>query len=579
MAYMEINPAYRDFLESQGLTEAAQMTALPGVVVCGHPERHVMQVTLPFPDSCWADESMRCFLKRQHRVSWRQRLANAWAGFGLVSSSRREARLLRALPRAGVGCPEWLAAGEDNQGRAFLLVRALNDAVDLPTFLRDQQDAAPRWRRRFFRHLGENLARLHDAGFEHRDLYAKHVLIDPSDASLYFLDWQRGRQRAFLDWPHRWHDLAALHATLTDDLASPRDRLACLRAYLRSILAIRTPRRFRQQCVRQIGRQAERLLRRRPVREQRQTAAVIGAQQLIWLDGEGLCVTPEFHAALHDRERFQELIREEMPVAGLSRQPLNVPGLGQTTLIRRWSHTSWRWLWAWLGGRRWLSPEVRQAGLLFRLQRYGIGAPQLLAFGQRQRRPWRGESFLLTAPPRETVGLADWLEQHSHPWTAEFKQRQLLLRDAARLMRRLHEAGCQLGGAADAVERLQVRQHPKLPAAVVLGSIDGLVLNRRTTPAQALRDLAVLDDSPAALLCSHTELLRFLLTYLGQKKLTPQVRELIAQLMALRTERSLRRQVQQDRFLSMPFRIAGWPWRSRPVAVPAVALPERRAAG
>jgi len=315
MAVLDINPAYRDLLADQQLTDAARLVDLPGVIVCGHPRRHVRQVTLPLtpnPSPPGGEgsqihtprplgergrgegETLTCFLKREHRVGWRQRLANAWAGFGFVSDSRRERTLLQALQRAGVGCPEWLAAGEDERGQAFLLLRGLNDALDLPTFLRRWGDVAPVWRRRFAQHLGTTLAHLHDAGFQHRDLYAKHILVDPHDLSLHLLDWQRGRHSSFLHWQQRWHDLAALHATLPADLAGPRDRLACLRGYLRATLPRRLPRAAWRESVRRIENQARRLLGRRKVREQRQTTVAIGAQRLLWLDGEQLCVTPEF---------------------------------------------------------------------------------------------------------------------------------------------------------------------------------------------------------------------------------------------------------------------------------------------
>ena len=58
-------------------------------------------------------------------------MASASAGFGFVSRSLREARTLEALGREGVGCPEWLAAGEDELGRAFLLVREAPGATEL----------------------------------------------------------------------------------------------------------------------------------------------------------------------------------------------------------------------------------------------------------------------------------------------------------------------------------------------------------------------------------------------------------------------------------------------------------------
>src|SRR5205807_933169 len=87
--------------------------------------------------------------------------------------------------------------------------------------------------------LCEALAAVHAAGVTHPDLYAKHVLVGA--AGVCFLDWARARRRWVLGWERRWRDLAALDATLADDLASPRERLACLRAYLRRQVGRRVP--------------------------------------------------------------------------------------------------------------------------------------------------------------------------------------------------------------------------------------------------------------------------------------------------------------------------------------------------
>src|SRR6185437_2145150 len=102
--------------------------------------------------------AVSAFLKREHRTRWRDRLANAWAGFGFVSKSCREYRLLQALAAAGVGCPEPVAAGEDGRGRAFLLLREVSGGRDLRAFL---AGLAPHERRRAARRLGGALARLH----------------------------------------------------------------------------------------------------------------------------------------------------------------------------------------------------------------------------------------------------------------------------------------------------------------------------------------------------------------------------------------------------------------------------------
>src|SRR5262249_411345 len=103
-----INPRYRELLVKQGLSTPGDFLALSGVIISGHPERHVVQLTLAS-----GPDSVPAFLKREHRVPWRDRLRHALAGLGFVSKSIHEARTLRDLEKAGVGCPEWIAAGED----------------------------------------------------------------------------------------------------------------------------------------------------------------------------------------------------------------------------------------------------------------------------------------------------------------------------------------------------------------------------------------------------------------------------------------------------------------------------------
>src|SRR4051812_27547023 len=112
MAFLNVNPRYRDFLHRHGLARVEDFLAVPAVIVCGHPNRHVAEVKLGS-----GDDTVAAFLKREHRVPRKDRLANAWAGFGPVAKSTREARVLEAARAAGIGCPEWIAAGEDDRGR------------------------------------------------------------------------------------------------------------------------------------------------------------------------------------------------------------------------------------------------------------------------------------------------------------------------------------------------------------------------------------------------------------------------------------------------------------------------------
>ena len=200
MPVLESNPLYRNLLQRSGLTSVGDFLALPAVLVSGHPDRNVGQVLVGK-----GNEAIPAFLKREHRVGWRVRASSAWAGFGFVSRSLREARVLRALAASAVPCPEWIAAGEDDQGRAFLVVRALSGFEELRAVL---QRTGPKLRPAgLAESLGTVVARMHDAGFNQPDLYSKHVLVNRQDHTVRVLDWQRSQKHRRLDWQHRCEDL------------------------------------------------------------------------------------------------------------------------------------------------------------------------------------------------------------------------------------------------------------------------------------------------------------------------------------------------------------------------------------
>src|SRR5260370_26613301 len=285
-AYLRVNPRYRPLCRRLGLTSPRAILSLPAVIISGHPDRNVSRVTLgPGP------EAVTAFLKREHRIRWKQRLLNFLSGFGPVSLSQRETDTLKNLQRAGIGCPDWIAVGADGHGRAFLLVEELSECVDLRRYLADWIGSALE-RRRFAHHLGDTLGRMHNAGFAHRDLYAKHIFVQPEDQSLEVLDWQRSPRPHRLSLRERWHDLAALDVTLADELAGRRERLFCLPAYCR---VANSGGKANVQALAAIKKQRRLLSHRRHIREARQLPDPTTKQELIWLDGEALCVTPEYY--------------------------------------------------------------------------------------------------------------------------------------------------------------------------------------------------------------------------------------------------------------------------------------------
>src|SRR5688572_20933055 len=120
MAWIEFTPSYAPIFLDRDLSTAPALLNWSGILVNRHRDRQVEQVRFAGQG---AQRSDGFFIKKQHRVTWRERLRNAWHGFGWRSTAVREAALLHAAKAAGVGCPDLAAFGEDG-GRAFVVVRA-----------------------------------------------------------------------------------------------------------------------------------------------------------------------------------------------------------------------------------------------------------------------------------------------------------------------------------------------------------------------------------------------------------------------------------------------------------------------
>ncbi len=489
---LEISPRYRSFFRQLGVTDVVDFLALSGEtphIVSGHPDRNVARITFETDSERWS-----AYLKREHCVRWRTRAANALSGFGWLSRSVREARTLQALQREELPCPEWLAAGEDGLGRAFLLVREA-PGMELRTILAAEKE--PRRRRAIAQRLGAMLARLHTAGYYHPDLYAQHLFFDPTSKAICLLDWQRACLRRTLSWRERRRGLAALHATLDDALATAEERLLCLRAYWRSSSPLGISW---QAAVHDIESQARQLLARRHVREKRQPPAP--SQEWICLDGEALCVTP----ALQQRcgKRLPDYLASgsegRSAVSSHRRRWPVLPDTTRALLVQR-NQPGFR--------RSAVSPEQRRAALLLRLQRHGITAPQVLALGRRRANDGRAESFLLTEPLSDTCSLEAWLAYRMRRRTspAQSARRWSVLRQTGALLRRLHDASCYLNLGPSGCG-LAVRHDAGRPM-VVLDNVDGVVPQRHQQPRRAIRDLRRIQQMLLTAGCSRSDLSRF----------------------------------------------------------------------
>lgn len=413
---LTVHPAFSGLFRRLGLTTAAAFLDLAGEIVSGHPDRHVVRIELPGAAHAF-------YLKRQHVVGWREKLRNWWAGFGAVSRCEREGQLLQQLQARQLPAPRWAAFGAAG-GRAFLLVEEVPQAVELRQLLADNR-LSPAERHRLARRLGQALAAVHAAGFTTPELSAKHVWVNRASLAVTFLDWPAA-QRKTVPEAERIEPLAALHASVAAELASPRQRLRVLRAY------------GEISDVARIQQRAQRLLQRRSIRDQRlapvPAAPAAAAQRLVWLAGEAVCAIPEVAAQWPRPVIAPPFYGPPAPGRAHGGEYRLEWANRPAVLARGRAFAPWGRLRAWWRAVPWRSPGATAARVLFHLERYGLAAPRLLAFGQRWVGRTGAEWFVLYEPVRGTPLREQWT------W-ATAKQRQRLRGWLVEYLTRLHDAG------------------------------------------------------------------------------------------------------------------------------------------
>lgn len=477
IGYLQIHPECVSLFARLGLDSAQAFLTLRPTIISGHPDRNVGRLT--FMDG---DRALGIFLKREHRVSWKVRLLNALAGFGLVSRSMREAQTLQALERENFGAPRCLAVGESG-GSAFIVLESVS-GVELRDYF--QLIRSPLGRKRFLRELGLEVARLHACGFDHPDLYSKHVLIDNRTGQIVFLDWLRCQRRHPLSWDRRIRSLAALHATVAEDVVTPRERLAFWHAYLEVADPARD-RELERSLLTKLLARGKHLLNKRHIIEKRQRPLSVGEQNWTRVDGDALCVSSSYHELFPNRSvDWLELDRMQ-PAPAVQRRWVTTEEGEAALLVGRVRQD---WLpdaRAWLRGTS--SPEQRQATLLLRLERHHIPASSPVAVGQQTLVWGRTTSFLLMKPSSSSLRLDLWLERMARLHPDQATARRAMLYRAGQVVRRLHEANCYFGEDAGKTA-LAVFLAEGDQSAPGLQDVDDVRSERRTRVDLADRDVA-----------------------------------------------------------------------------------------
>ncbi len=310
-----------------------------------------------------------------------------------------------------------------------------------------------------------------------------------------FLDWQRSRPDQNVRWKQRTRDLASLHATLAEHLATPRERLVFLVEYFRTFegeTKAAMPQ-SRADFVRRIIEQSRLLLRRRHVAEKRHAAPQDVEQAWIPLQFDALCITPRLQRLYGSRPpHWLARYRQPLPPGQEpARTWLTLPDGNNALLVRRRVWTPLRLRWAQWRRRQPVSDDQRAAGLLLRLERHNIPAPRVLAMGQHGLGKGWLESFLLMEPAPNSIELATWLNRLDPNDERDQCLRSAMLAQVGALLHRLHDARCYLaesGGAHTFAVRLDGDSAPQL----VVERSEAVSFSRRSRPDRARRDCAAL---------------------------------------------------------------------------------------
>ena len=240
---MHIDPAYRAPLAKAGLASVAAVLGTIGDRLAAW-SRATDTVYAALPGS-----NLAVYLKRYHYPRLRQRLRLAFRGtLFKASRAKSEYRVLASMRKLGIQAVRPIAWGERRRyglvRSCFLITEAVPEAMSLATFIQlfarghapISPDTAIAVRRNILINLALQVRFMHEAGFVHRDLFWRNVLIRPlpnREFEFYFLDASVGRRIRVRHWRRDAivRDLAAL-SVMAPEFCSRPDQLRFIRAYL-----------------------------------------------------------------------------------------------------------------------------------------------------------------------------------------------------------------------------------------------------------------------------------------------------------------------------------------------------------
>ena len=186
------------------------------------------------------------FVKLHHGIGWGVLLRYLWQLRWPVTDARNEWWAIGAIEALGVttmkrvafGCRGWLPA----RRRSFLITEALENTISLEDYCRSWRHHPPplALKRALIAKVASIARRLHANGFNHRDFYLCHLLlqrdadgriVDEKAPQLFLIDLHRVRRRRRL--PRRWRvkDIAGIYFSSYLAGLTRTDRLRFICAY------------------------------------------------------------------------------------------------------------------------------------------------------------------------------------------------------------------------------------------------------------------------------------------------------------------------------------------------------------
>jgi hypothetical protein len=234
---LSIDPRHRQLFAELGLNSFESVTRLVGGGQAPNRTTVLVKPTTLAPPS---GSRLPVFYK-QYELN-----PASWAFIGRCSKACREFQNYAVFTRLGIACAERLACGEGRDWlgrlrRAFILTRAIPGAMTLTEFLAARcpnrsAEPARRLRDALRRQLAAMVRTIHDAGFFHRDLFWRNILVTwqaPAEPRIWWIDCPRGQFNRWSPWRHRQRlkDLASLDKSASQH-CTRGERLAFIRDYL-----------------------------------------------------------------------------------------------------------------------------------------------------------------------------------------------------------------------------------------------------------------------------------------------------------------------------------------------------------